>query len=414
MKLHAKLTFIIITLLLIVSCKNENLQETISLEKQWQFSPDKNNIGLAENWNSTHYNDSKWAIVNAGIRWEEQGYPNLDGIGWYRKTINIPLNWEGHDVWIKFGGVNDAYELFVNGEKLSSFGAANITYASKPSFTKITEKLECGKPNLIAVRVNDWGNSGGLWRLPIIITTDENEVNNLFKPISDEKFVPEDLGYNLVWNDEFDSDKLSSNKWSVRGIGPREVGYISPDAVKIKDGFLELSAFVENDSIKVGAIGTYGHYMVKYGYFEIRAQLQKSKGNWSAFWIQSPGIAKGEDPSKYGTEIDIFEYFRNTGENFISHNLHWAYGPNQKSIGALESLVDGVGEGFHTFAVEWTPEKYAFFVDGFKYHEVKKAISDVEEYIILSMELPQSMDELKEAVFPDVFKVDYIRVYQKK
>jgi beta-glucanase (GH16 family) len=154
--------------------------------------------------------------------------------------------------------------------------------------------------------------------------------------------------------------------------------------------------------------------MTKYGYFECRAQLQKSKANWAAFWIQSSGIAQGEDPAKFGTEIDIFEYFKKQGENMISHNLHWAYGPNQKSIGGLLSRVEGVGEGFHSFALEWTPEKYAFFVDGYKYYEVTDAISHIEEYIILSMELPSTKEALKDATLPDVFIIDYVKVYKKK
>ncbi len=39
------------------------------------------------------------------------------------------------------------------------------------------------------------------------------------------------------------------------------------------DGFLELLAFEEYDSIKVGAVGTQGRFMTKYGFFEYRAQL---------------------------------------------------------------------------------------------------------------------------------------------
>ena len=93
-------------------------------------------------------------------------------------------------------------------------------------------------------------------------------------------------------------------------MGPRAAGYVSLDAINVKDGKLELAAFVENDSIKVGAVGTNGLFMTTYGYFECRAQVQKSHGNRSAFWIQSPGIAKGEDPGKFGTEIDIFEFFK--------------------------------------------------------------------------------------------------------
>jgi len=33
--------------------------------------------------------------------------------------------------------------------------------------------------------------------------------------------------------------------------------------------------------------------MTKYGFFECRAELQKSPGVWAAFWIQSTEISKG-------------------------------------------------------------------------------------------------------------------------
>jgi len=163
----------------------------------------------------------------------------------------------------------------------------------------------------------------------------------------------------------------------------------------------------------VGAVGTQGRFMTKYGYFECRAQLQKSQGNWAAFWIQSTEIAKGEDPARYGVEIDIMEHFKKMGQDIVSHNIHWAYGPNQKTVGALESKREGVTEGFHTFAVEWTPEKYAFFIDGCKYHELTHPISHIEEYLILSMELPNSREDLKDAVFPDSFIVDYVKVFKR-
>ncbi|MDX1286420.1 MAG: glycoside hydrolase family 16 protein, partial [Draconibacterium sp.] len=71
-------------------------------------------------------------------------------------------------------------------------------------------------------------------------------------------------------------------------------------------------------------------------------------------------------------------------------------------------------DGFHTFALEWTPEKYVFLIDGLKYYEIKQAISHVDEYMILSMELPAKREDLKDAVLPDVFVVDFVRVYKKK
>ena len=414
MKEPTKLSLILIVLTIMTSCVKNDFPETIDLQKKWKFAPDENNIGISEKWYSVEFNDSQWNTIDAGYRWEELGYRDLDSYGWYRKKINIPVTWKGKDVWLKLGGVNDAYNLYINGESVSYFGEANISVASRPTFTEISAKLNYGDDNLLIIRVNDWGNSGGLWRLPVILTTDENEVNNIFKPLTQTPFIPENSGYQLFWEDEFNGSKLDTAKWAVRGVGPRAAGYVSPDAVNVRDGFLELAAFEENDSIKVGAVGTQGKFMTKYGYFECRAQLQKSEGNWSAFWIQSTGIAQGEDPAKFGTEIDIFEFFKKSGEDMVSHNLHWAYGPNQKSIGGLLSYVEGVSEGFHTFSLEWTPEKYSFFVDGLKYYEVTEAVSHIDEYIILSMELPQKIEDLANSSLPDVYKVDYVKVYKKK
>ena len=402
----------IFALLLTVSCVKNNSPKTIDLATNWKFAPDEKDVGMNEKWYALDFDESKWATLNAGLRWEDQGYPNLDGYAWYRKTVNIPAEWKGKDVWVKFGAVNDAYELFINGEQVSSFGAANISFAAKPSFTKVTGKIKYGEENLIALKVNDWGNSGGIWRLPAIITTDKKETD-LFKPLSDTPFNPEKEGYKLFWEDEFNGTQLDQTKWAVRAVGSRGVGYNTTEAIVIKDGKLTINAFMENDSLKLGAVGTQGLFDTTYGYFECRAQLPKTTGNWAAFWIQSPGISAGEDPGKFGTEIDIFEYFKDQGGDFVSHNLHWAYGPNQQSTGAFLSKVEGVGEGFHTFAVEWTPEKYAFFVDGLKYYEIKEAISHTDEYIILSFEPAHNMEDLKKATLPDEYIIDYVKVYKK-
>lgn len=232
-------------------------------------------------------------------------------------------------------------------------------------------------------------------------------------PISQKVYTPESHGYRLFWEDRFEGERLDSQKWEVRGIGPRALGFVSPEAVKVEDGFLKLSAFKKDDKIFIGAVGTQNHFMTKYGYFECRAQLQKSAGVWAAFWIQSTEIAKGEDPAIYGAEIDIFEFFKKLGTDIVSHNVHWAYGPNQKTTRGMQSYLRGVSEGFHLFALEWTPKKYVFLIDGYKFYEVTIGISHIEEYLILSMELPSKMEELKNAVFPDEFVVDYVKVYKK-
>lgn len=232
--------------------------------------------------------------------------------------------------------------------------------------------------------------------------------------MSETRQTPEELGYEVFWQDDFNGTALDPQKWEVRGIGPRALGFVSPEAVAVEDGYLKLSALCKDGRILLGAVGTQGRFQTRYGYFECRAQLQRSPGIWAAFWIQSPDIAKGEDPAVYGAEIDIMEFFRKLGPDIVSHNVHWAYGPNQQTTRGMQSYRPGVSEGFHTFALEWTPEKYVFFVDGYRYYEVKQGLSHIEEYLILSMEIPSREEEIRHTIFPDVFIVDYVKVYKKK
>jgi len=230
---------------------------------------------------------------------------------------------------------------------------------------------------------------------------------------SQKRYSPEKSGYKLVWEDNFNGSSLDTSKWDVRGVGPRRLGYISEKAVEVEDGFLKLYALRNGDSILSGAVGTQKHFCPRYGYFECRAQLQESIGVWAAFWIQSALISQGADPAKYGTEIDIFEFFKEVGTDTVQHALHWAYGPDMKSVGPMNSYLKGVSKGFHTFALKWTPKKYAFYIDGIRFYEQKQGISHINEYIILSMELPDKMEQIEKTVFPDVFVVDYVKVYQK-
>lgn len=232
-------------------------------------------------------------------------------------------------------------------------------------------------------------------------------------PVSGDRFIPRKLGYHLVWEDNFNGRQLDTTRWKVRGVGKRRLDWVSREAVRVGGGHLRLLALKQGDRLMSGAVGTQDLFMSKYGYYECRAKLQRSPGVWGAFWIQSKQISQGEDPAVYGAEIDILECFRKLGKDIVSHNVHWAYGPHQQSTHGMQSYLKGVGKGYHRFGLEWFPGKYVFYVDGYKFYEVTKGISQIPEYLILSMEFPGEEKELDKAVFPDEFVVDYVRVYQK-
>jgi len=162
---------------IIISGVNAQSPLTIDVSKKWHFAPDEKNKGLNQKWYSNDFDDTNWAIIDTGKRWEDQGYPLLDSFGWYRKLIHIPADWKEKDVWLKFGGTNDVYQLFINGKKIVSFDKSDKTYAFTLSITNITKYIKYGENNLVTVQLNDRGSNGGLWRLPVIITIDEKEAN---------------------------------------------------------------------------------------------------------------------------------------------------------------------------------------------------------------------------------------------
>ncbi len=395
----------------VFSCRPPQPTTVLDLSRGWRFAADTSDMGKKEGWYAPAYDDSSWDTLDAGRRWEDQGYPRLDGIAWYRRHVTIPSSWNDQAIWIRFEGVNDTYDLYVNGHHAATF--AGRSYAGHPTFVRLDSLLHPGKGNVLAVRVNDWGNSGGLWRLPVVLTTNRQLATHLFEPISDEPFDPAAAGYVLAWHDEFDSSALDTARWRYRALGPRRGGFGTPHSVSLRDGLLLIRTCLRNDTLWCGAVSTEGKHLFRYGYFECRARLPRTQGPWAAFWIQSPLIAQGEDPALYGTEIDVMEYFRNHDTDLVAHTLHWAYGPHQQTTGSYLSRVNDPTGTFHTYAVEWTPEGYAFYVDSLKYHEVKVGVSHIGEAVILSYEPPDS-GAIDPSELPDTFFVDYVRIWQKK
>ena len=142
-------------------------------------------------------------------------------------------------------------------------------------------------------------------------------------PISRDVIQPEKLGYRLVWEDEFNGTKLDTTKWRHRGLGARALAFVSEDAVEVKDGYVYLWAKRDASGRMLGsAIGTQQTFMSRYGYYECRAQVQKSWGQWGAFWLLSNQISAGEDSEVYVAEIDVLQCFGKRWSDLSQPNEH--------------------------------------------------------------------------------------------
>jgi len=229
---------------------------------------------------------------------------------------------------------------------------------------------------------------------------------------------PPSDGYELVWSDEFDGESLDMTKWEYRGLGRRREAVNVTDTVRLDgQGNLVLTTRRVGDEIHTAMIGTQGKYETTFGYFECRVKLQRTHGNWSAFWLQSPTYgAKIGDLTAAGAEIDIYECFESRN-GWVAHNVHWdGYQEHHKHAGSGRKKVEGLLDGYHTFGLEWTPDEYVFYIDGEVTWRTSEGVSRADEYIILSLEVGRKQAAIvrEDPDFEDSVWFDYVRVFKQK
>jgi hypothetical protein len=146
--------------------KSQLHTERIELvDRPWLFKPDPKSEGVDQGWHKRELPDEKqWKEIRIGTDWESQGYSNLDGWAWYRLSVEIPSGWKGKEIVLSFEGVDDLYELYVNGQLAGKGGdfATHTDCLSEKKRHDLTRIVTPGEKALIAVRVHDWGGAGGI------------------------------------------------------------------------------------------------------------------------------------------------------------------------------------------------------------------------------------------------------------
>jgi sialate O-acetylesterase len=109
-------------------------------------------------WNKSHVDAADWKTMDLPTKWENAGYPSLDGIMWFRKEINLPGSMVGTDLTLHLGPINDIDITWFNGQKVGGVSGADI-----PRKYSIPKSLVRSGKNVIVVRVEDIAYTGGLW-----------------------------------------------------------------------------------------------------------------------------------------------------------------------------------------------------------------------------------------------------------
>lgn len=122
----------------------------------WQQALDDADPGSKEGYQLADYNDAAWGTHQLPGYFENQGLPSFDGTVWYRRTVDIPLEWAGKDLELNFCAIDDEDVTYWNGELVHH----GYGYTSPRHYTVPGKLVKAGK-NVIAVRVIDGGNEGG-------------------------------------------------------------------------------------------------------------------------------------------------------------------------------------------------------------------------------------------------------------
>ena len=141
----------------------------VNLSGLWQFQ-----IGDNPAWKDRKVDLSGWSDISVPGCWEPQGYSGYDGFAWYRKSFYISERFEGEDLILLLGKIDDVDEAYVNGERIGSTGRTdrfgisdNDSWRRERAYTIPDGVLHFDGNNILTVRVFDQVLNGGIYEGPI-------------------------------------------------------------------------------------------------------------------------------------------------------------------------------------------------------------------------------------------------------
>ncbi|AWB92358.1 glycoside hydrolase family 16 protein [Aeromicrobium chenweiae] len=232
-----------------------------------------------------------------------------------------------------------------------------------------------------------------------------------------------------TFREDFDGSSIDRARWRVRDdtFLNQDKAWITKDAVSVHDGYLDIRgrrlaesqwrlnpqalslANVVRD-YSTGYVDTidsagYGNaaanrFGQKYGHFEIRAlvpsQATMSRGIWPAFWLRADHQAGEIDPMEsYGAPtIRSFDpsssYEWNSWADTAEGSMTGIV--KRQTHGRADVGTDKIWQGWHTFAVNWSPRCLRYLYDG-------RTVG------IVDFDDPRTASYFRERTFDDTFHI---------
>ncbi|MDB4883364.1 MAG: protein of unknown function acetylesterase [Gemmatimonadetes bacterium] len=108
-------------------------------------------------WAEPALDDKSWAPLRVPGTWEEAGYEGLDGVAWYRTTLQLTADEAAHGLTLGLGTIDDEDITWVNGVEVGRTSGWNV-----PRAYRVPSSALVAGSNVVAVRVHDTGGGGGI------------------------------------------------------------------------------------------------------------------------------------------------------------------------------------------------------------------------------------------------------------
>ncbi|HCY42811.1 MAG TPA: beta-galactosidase [Prolixibacteraceae bacterium] len=172
-------------------------ENKVSLDGIWKFNLSKTPAARPVGFYKPGYKVSKWKDIPVPANWEMQGFDvpiyvnhpyefadartpitefkkgpeppavprEYNPVGSYRREFTVPADWKNKETFIYLGSVKSAFYIWINGKQVGYSEGSKL-----PAEFNITNYLEFGKPNTIALEVYRWSDASYLecqdfWRM---------------------------------------------------------------------------------------------------------------------------------------------------------------------------------------------------------------------------------------------------------
>lgn len=154
------------------------VQKEIDLEGEWKFTPGDNLT-----WSKADFNDRDWGNMIVPGNWNSKNLRNYDGYAWYRKAVFIPSKLKNKKLILLLGKIDDLDQTFLNGKQIGNTGDFDLLpedYQQNGKYLEIRgyyipqNLIRYDAENIIAVRVYDGYNIGGIYEGPVGIISQDS------------------------------------------------------------------------------------------------------------------------------------------------------------------------------------------------------------------------------------------------